>query len=703
MKESRISLLIFLIPVILGISEEIVFSQDNALNLYEYLSPKPYSLCHNPETMILIRFGEEIDISSLKEDLFDVTGDISGSHQGRFTISRDHLTLIFKPDSIFSLNEKVTLRLQEGIKTISGKLLPLFNYWFTIRQQSYSNLISVPEGETNKQEDLSERFVSKKSVKGVPLSFADFDFPKIRFSNNPAEGNIMTTLTKGSSDYIYIFDNKAVPVYARIMPHEIINLRPHHSGKLTYYDNNLKGFIVLDSSMAPVDTLFMKNNYRTDSHDILLLKNGHFILFAIDPMIVDMSKIIAGGNPVATVNGLVIQELDEGKNMIFQWRSWDYFNITDSYTDLNYSVVDYVHGNSIDADTETTLILSSRNLNEVTKINRSTGQIIWRLGGKNNEFIFEDDPRQFAGQHTAIKQKNGTLTLFDNGVGLSPQYSRGVEYEIDEINKRVKLIHEFRYNPDVYAHVSGNLQRLDNGNTFIYWGSGMDNSEKLFCEYDVSGNIIFEARFGMTINLNFRAYRSTWKTEIFTLSADTLSVESVIQNAPIQQVLTIKNKSKKDLIITSAYHNDQGFSVKDLPKAIEAGNETTVTVEFPSFEPGVKSDDIIFCMETDSVIVTKTLFVSINNFYDTGIENNFQSVFKVSPNPGNGDYYVEIKSPGRYALKILDLSGKTIWGINSIESGLYHIDLVNKPDGLYLLSLEELSTGKIHTTKLIKQ
>ena len=273
------------------------------------------------------------------------------------------------------------------------------------------------------------------------------------------------------------------------------------------------------------------------------LKNGNVILFSYDLRIVDMSKVVTGGNPAATVTGLVIQELDANRNLIFQWRSWDYFNITDSYADLLSSVVNYVHGNSLDADTDTTLIISSRNMNEVTKINRLTGQIIWRLGGKNNEFVFENDPRQFAGQHSAIKQKNGTLTLFDNGVGLDPLYSRGIEYEMDEINKKVKLVHEYRHSPDVYANVSGNLQRLDNGNTFIFFGPAIDHSEQFIGEFDQTGNPIFEARFDMNIYPTYRAYRSLWVPKLFTFSTDTLHVESAIQNAAIYRTFEIRNNS----------------------------------------------------------------------------------------------------------------------------------------------------------------
>ncbi len=700
---SRKILLIFLFQLLLVFSSENAFSQEDVFKLYEYLSPIPFSIYHNPETVVLVRYGEIIDISSLNNELFQTTGSISGQHKGKISVSQDKRTLIFIPGNVFSFNEKVFFHLGEGIRTQSGKLLPHFDFWFTIRQKSNSDFLKGPPENLNKTIDLQDKSDYTGSVKGPPLSFLDFKFPEITFSNNPSRGNILTTLIENASNYLYVFDNNAIPRYARIMPHVISDLKPQPSGKITYYDSFIKGFVELDSTLSAVDTFAMKNGYKTDSHEILLLKNGNVILFSYDPRIVDMSKVVPGGNPAATVTGLVIQELDSNRNLLFQWRSWDYFNITDSYSDLFSSVVDYVHGNSLDTDTDSTLILSSRNLNEVTKINRLTGQIIWRLGGKNNEFTFENDPRHFAGQHSAIRQKNGNLTLFDNGLGLDPQYSRGIEYEVDETNKKVKLVHEYRHVPDVFANISGNLQRLDNGNTFVFWGPAIDHSEQFIDEFNQAGNLIFEVKFDAKIYPTYRAYRSLWEPKSFTFSTDKLIFTQTIQNAEVYHKFAIKNNSKREIIITSAHNKNLGFYVNDLPLIIEAGSEDSCTVVFPSFAESKISDNIIFCQETDSTLVTRSLFVSVNNILSTGIENNFQSDFKVRPNPGKGVFYIEVTSPAKFSIKVFDLYGKTIWKSDRAESGNFQIDLSTKPDGVYVLDVEEVSTGMIRTVKLIKQ
>ena len=105
-----------------------------------------------------------------------------------------------------------------------------------------------------------------------------------------------------------------------------------------------------------------------------------------------MDSIVNGGNPNAVVEGLVIQELNSEHEVIFEWKSWDHFNVTDNtYLDLTSSSIQFIHANAIDIDYDGHFLISSRNLDEITKIHRTTGDIIWRWGGSQNEFEFVND------------------------------------------------------------------------------------------------------------------------------------------------------------------------------------------------------------------------------------------------------------------------------------------------------------------------
>ena len=80
--------------------------------------------------------------------------------------------------------------------------------------------------------------------------------------------------------------------------------------------------------------------------------------------------------------------------------------------------------------------MSARGTSQVSKIDKSTGVLLWTLGGKSNQFTFVDDPYgNLCGQHTASRLSNGNLLVFDNGQYCWPddtvaksQSSCGVEY-----------------------------------------------------------------------------------------------------------------------------------------------------------------------------------------------------------------------------------------------------------------------------------
>mgnify|MGYP001369637907 FL=1 len=139
-----------------------------------------------------------------------------------------------------------------------------------------------------------------------------------------------------------------------------------------------------------------------------------------------------------------------------------------------------MHGNSIDIDYDNNLILSNRKSSEIIKIDRITGEIIWIIGGPTNEFEILNDPLNGVNsQHDVKRLANGNLLVFDNGkLGEYPA-SRVVEYELDEENLTANMIWQYE-NPYGYlSRAMGSAQRLPNQNTFINWGSIIENGESI--------------------------------------------------------------------------------------------------------------------------------------------------------------------------------------------------------------------------------
>jgi len=153
-------------------------------------------------------------------------------------------------------------------------------------------------------------------------------------------------------------------------------------------------------------------------------------------------------------------------------------------------IVAIEHVNAVEIDYDGNILLSSRNLNEITKINRSDGSIMWRLGGKRNEFNFINCPVPFYGQHDIRRQENGHITLFDNGYCAQPHGARAMEFELDEKNKTASLVWNYIYDSSMVSTGQGNVQRLANGNTLVNYGRVTDDI--VFVVVDSNKHRLFE-------------------------------------------------------------------------------------------------------------------------------------------------------------------------------------------------------------------
>ncbi len=289
----------------------------------------------------------------------------------------------------------------------------------------------------------------------------------------------------------------------------------------TFFDGTSGMFYGLDNNYAIVDSFYCIGK-ETDFHDIHVLPNGEAYLIAEYFREVDMSQIVQGGKKNARVRYFTIQHIGKNKNLIWEWDTYDHFDIMDATYDVNLTAntVNFIHMNSLWVDDDGNILICSRHLDEVTKINRQTGEIIWRMGGKyckNNEFAFINDTIDgfwgFSHQHDIQRLPNGNILLLDNGNLKSNQYSRAVEYEIDEANLTAMKVWEYRKDPDVFVPWMGNVQRLTNGNTLIGWGAAKsvehDDTEVdttlTVTEVRPDGTITYE--MSLINTMSYRVYR----------------------------------------------------------------------------------------------------------------------------------------------------------------------------------------------------
>ncbi|MBN1999255.1 aryl-sulfate sulfotransferase [candidate division KSB1 bacterium] len=470
-----------------------------------YLHPLPDSKYVSKQTTLLLRFRQPFTEYDYLHTLFEVNGQQSGLHTGTTLFSDDAFTIIFKPYENFSPGETVNVVLSYGTE--------IFCYKFTISEMRNLQYERVPQINKLQKPFETDRMNTMGEVTTINGVSVPGDFPRINIlksNGNTAPGRLFACFL---NSYSVILENDGTPYYYEKSGQFHIDFKIQPNGYLSKtVPNPVKSdvcYVTMDNNFNNADTFAVKHGYITDHHDFVLLPDGHHLLICNDYQEIDMSSMVEGGKR-ANVLGHHIQELDSNKNVIFEWRSWDHLDITDAvHEDLTGNSIDFAHINSVAIDYDGHIIISCRNISQVIKINRQTGEIFWRLGGEKNSLQFINDTDQNFYQHMAqpVPGKPDHYTLFDNGNHRYPQYSRAAEFSIDPVNKTAERVWEYRHEPNYWAGWLGSVQRLPNGNTLINWSGG----EFPFAqEVTAGGETVYEAILDQQ-DYTYRTFRFEWE------------------------------------------------------------------------------------------------------------------------------------------------------------------------------------------------
>jgi len=569
-----------------------------------YVSPLPGSRFILPATTLILRGDRDVSPAVAANTLLGISGSVTGSHAWKTSVSDDSRTMVFTPMAPFAPGEDVTAAIDTTVVFRAGGSDRI----------SFSIASRIPDFRGMKNALRAVEFPPSVSVRQqlrdnapAAVTGGTVELPNISvtYSTATAPGYLFLSnllWSQPSTPSLLILKNDGTPVFARNLPANGYDFKPQPDGTLTYYDDASGEFIVLDSSCTDIDTIGSGNGYLTDPHDLRILPNGHALLLGVDNEVVDMSQQIAGGSSAATVVGYVIQELDLQRNAVFQWRSWDHYNITDAqHIDLTAVWIDYVHGNSLDVDTDGNILFSSRHLNEVTKIDRQTGDIIWRLGGAHNQFTFINDSIGFSYQHAVRRIANGDITLFDNGDFHVPAFSRAVEYRLDEVNKTATLVWQYRETPDIEGFAMGYVQRMENGNTLIGWGAG----NPTVTEVGPGGNKLYEMSFDPGI-YSYRAYRYDWTPPLTAVQPpQPPATYALAQNYPnpFNPTTTIQFSLAREARVNLALYNLIGQRIMTLIDEVRAPGSYSVELDASRLASGV----YLYRLEAGNFVATRKL------------------------------------------------------------------------------------------------
>ncbi len=490
---------VFLIGLFIVLSVTCLYSQiPNHPNII-YVSPKPGSIHNHPATNILIRCNSAIILESVlnRSSIFLK----AGSKQLEFNLKvlDDKKTILIHPLYKLPVEEKIEVSFTESILLDGQKLVEPFVFHFYISGKISHDFVNnepiVPSmSPPALQNNEGKTVTGSTSI----INKVNSQYPiNVMVSNNPSAGYYFVSTFSYNANYpnrAMILDNKGKIVYDRMRSHFVLDFKQLTSTTFCYADYTEHVYYILNSRFQEIDTIRAGNGYLLDIHELQVDKNtGHYFILAQENVEVDMSDSVEGGNPKAMVLGMIVQELDENKNVVFEWKTLDYLPITAAKgQNLKSNKIDYAHCNAIELDTDTTLLLSTRHLNEIERIDRRTGKLIWRLGPNAtfNDFTILNDTIGFTYQHDIRRQQNGNITLYDNGNlrGSDTSYSRALEYELDEDHKTARLVWQYRSPSNTYGGFMGSVQRLSDGNTLIGWGGNVIT----FTEVNMSKDKVME-------------------------------------------------------------------------------------------------------------------------------------------------------------------------------------------------------------------
>lgn len=438
----------------------------------------------------------------------------------------DSQNLTFKINEKFNENIPVLVDNEPVFKRENNIIIPIT--MTTVRPVSIT--VGNKTKKTKVKKLLKTEFIPVKvvfkdktityNIQSLPQMFPDFSVD----NKTNQKGYVLTSLfgdLNRDPSYSFVLDMDGNIVYYR--GNTIPNRSLFHLKKFTLPDGKIRYathsqidekerimwsrgyYIVLDDKFNVLDRVKLLKTDRhdemyADEHDFIILGDKHYITYAI----YNKEVTLPSGEVVNAVHN-VIQEQKNGK-VVFEWLGEDNLFLLESsfekYLHYVFRNPDYLHINSLYIDPkDDNLIASSAGGSFVMKINRKTADIMWILGGNNDQFNISKD-LTFLRQHDAKKLPDDRLVLFDNQYScprqLMEKYSlsedacvckeaRVLIFDLDEKNK--KILSSEVIPLGLSTDFMGSVQYLDKNR----WLIGCGHSYACFAKMtDNDGNILWK-------------------------------------------------------------------------------------------------------------------------------------------------------------------------------------------------------------------
>jgi Arylsulfotransferase (ASST) len=451
--------------------------------------PGPRTPTASPTTQISIRGAASLP--GLR-----VSGSKTGVHAGRLVPHSDGRGASFVPSQPFADGELVTVRAGGVVR---------------FRVAAPAKLRQPPQDASSRRVGVAELH-SRPDLEPTAI--------QVRTRRRGAGGGDIFVAPKGgdSQSGPMILDSLGKLVWFAPMPGRLqaTDFRvQRYEGKpvLTWWQgtqsagHGLGEGVIVDSSYRRVATVKAGNGYDADFHEFTLTDHDTALIDIYNPVHADLRAV--GGPADGVVYDDVVQEIDIKTGLVlFEWHSLGHVPITDSHRRWRRGKpLEYFHINSVDEMPNGDLLISSRETWGVYEIDRESGRVVWRLGGKRSSFRMGRGTR-FSWQHDARAHGNDEISVFDNhSVRPTPgAVTRGLLIRLDRRRHAARLVRAYSYPGGIQSPSQGNTQLLPGRGAFVGWGGGNAN----FSQVSASGRLVFDARFRSRANTSYRAYRAAW-------------------------------------------------------------------------------------------------------------------------------------------------------------------------------------------------
>ncbi|KAI5118408.1 hypothetical protein M0805_002860 [Coniferiporia weirii] len=275
--------------------------------------------------------------------------------------------------------------------------------------------------------------------------------------------------------------------------------------------------LMLDSTYSVVREVYAREGLSADLHEFIIptQTSSTALLTAYNPRQENLTA--AGLSDDSWFLDPTFQEVDiESGDVLFSWSAfehlpwWNETYATPSNwtgTETNSSPWDAVHINAVDKDADGNYLVSSRHFHQLYKIDKDSGDIVWRMGGMRSDFVMENGTNFEWGHHVRWVDDYTKITVFDNGASnwnIVEAGERGLVLAVDQSNMSVSLKQDLYPVYREYTMSQGDVQLLDDGGN--PWIVG----------YAPNGTVVWAASIGplggSNVNgdvQNYRAFKTT--------------------------------------------------------------------------------------------------------------------------------------------------------------------------------------------------